>query len=233
MPGVHKAFAAERKKLVPAEKQRWAFGDMIKKMKILNPKIESDFAERRTIRVDLGCGTSARRGFYAIDQFEMNGVDVVADLNKPLNLFPDNCCEYIYSCHVFEHIKELLPLMREIYRITKPGGTIEIIVPHFSNVYGYSDPTHVRFFGLYSMYYFVSYNNQPNLRKVPAFYTDIRFIIKSLTIEFFRSGIVDKFFSPIFSKFVNHNIYMQDFYERRLASLYHARQIKYLLEPEK
>ena len=202
-------------------------------MKILNSNLEKDLSEGRPIKLDLGCGKNARRGFYSVDHLEMDGVDVVADLNKSLHLFPNDCSDYIYSRHAFEHILEFIPLMREIHRITKPGGTIEIIVPHFSNVYGYSDPTHVRFFGLYSMYYFVSPETQPTIRKVPAFYSDARFRVKSITIQFYRSSIVDKIIAPIFSRIVNYNIYTQNFYERRLAYLYHAWQIRYLLEPEK
>ena len=125
-------------------------------MKILNSNLEEDLAAEKPIRLDLGCGKRPRSGFYSVDHLDMDGVDVVADLNKPLHLLPNDCSEYIFSRHTLEHIHELLPLMREIHRITKSDGTVEIIVPHFSNVYGYSDPTHVRFFSLYSMYYFVS-----------------------------------------------------------------------------
>jgi hypothetical protein len=202
-------------------------------MKILNSKLEADLAEEKAIRLDLGCGKRPRSGFYAVDHLDMEGVDVVADLNKPLHLLPNDCSEYIFSRHTLEHIQELLPLMREIHRITKSDGTVEIIVPHFSNVYGYSDPTHVRFFGLYSMYYFVSPEHQPKIRRVPAFYTDTRFLIKSLKIEFYRSSILDKLVSSVFSKFVNLSICTQNFYERRLSHLFHARQIRYIMTPEK
>ncbi len=201
-------------------------------MKILNPRMEQDLAEGKPIKLELGCGQNKRDGFYGMDHVEMDGVDVVTDLNKPLHLLQDGCCEYIYTRHVLEHINEFLPLMREIHRITKTDGTVEIIVPHFSNVYGYSDPTHVRFFGLYSMNYFASRESQLK-RKVPAFYTDTRFVIKSLTIEFYRTGIIDKLLAPIFSRLVNLNIHTQDFYERRLSSFFHAWQIRYILTPEK
>lgn len=202
-------------------------------MKILNPKIEIDIASKKPLKLDLGCGQNPRQGFYSVDHLEMDGVDVIADLNQPFQLLPDNCVEHIYSRHAFEHVQEFLSLMREIFRITKPRGTIEIVVPHFSNVYGYSDPTHVRFFGLYSMYYFVSPENQPKLRKVPAFYTDVRFRVNAIKIEFYRSGRLDKLFSRIFYKLVNRNVSAQDFYERRLSHLFHAWQIRYLMEPEK
>lgn len=202
-------------------------------MKIVNPKLSQEILEKRPIKIDLGCGVNARKGFYAVDHLDMDGIDIVADLNQPLHLLPDNCCEHIYSRHSLEHVKEFIPLMREIHRIARPGATIEIIVPHFSNVYGYSDPTHVRLFGLYSMYYFVSQQYQPKVRKVPDFYTKIRFRMKSLSIQFYDCSLLDKIFAPIFTRFVNFNESTQDFYERRLAFIFHAWQIRYLMEPEK
>ena len=202
-------------------------------MKILNPKILEDLNKGRTIKLELGSGGKERKGFYALDHLELTGVDIVADLNAPLSSLPDNCVEYLYSRHTLEHVQHLLPLMSEIHRLTKPNGTIEIIVPHFSNVYGYSDPTHVRFFGLYSMYYFVARENQPKTRTVPPFYTKVRFKVNSLKIEFYKSGIIDTILSRLFTKIVNLNFSCQDFYERRLSSLFHAAQIRYLIQPEK
>jgi len=202
-------------------------------MKILNLRLKDDLKKEIGIKIDLGCGKNPYNGCYAVDHKEMEGVDVIADLNKPLHLFPDNCCEFIYSRMVFEHVNEFLPLMCEIHRILKPTGVIEIIVPHFSNVYGFSDPTHVRFFGLYSMNYFCSTDSQPKSRIVPSFYTDIRFEVKSIKIEFYKSGIIDHLLAPIFFRAVNINLFTQDFYERRLSSLFHAQGIRFLLRVEK
>ncbi|MBV1910355.1 MAG: class I SAM-dependent methyltransferase [Kangiellaceae bacterium] len=207
--------------------------DPKEQIKILNPELKKDLLEGKSIRLNFGAGKSPRPGFYSVDHIEMDGIDAVADLNKPLQAIPNDCCEYIYSRHTLEHIHEFLPLMQEIHRITKPEGTIEIIVPHFSNVYGYSDPTHVRFFGLYSMYYFVAKENQPKIRRVPAFYTDKKFQIESLTIEFYQTSRLDRLLAPIFTKLVNYNISTQDFYERRLSHFFHAWQIRYILTPEK
>ena len=202
-------------------------------MKILNPKLENDIASGIPLKLDLGCGQRPRKGYYAVDHLDVEGVDLMADLNKPLELLPDNSTDYVFSHHVFEHVHEFQALMREIHRIVAPGGTVEIVVPHFSNVFGYSDPTHVRFFGLYTMYHFVSPENQPKKRKVPAFYTDTRFFMTSLRIEFYRKGLLDKILEPFFKRLVNINIYTQNFYERRLSSLFHARQIRYIMRPEK
>jgi SAM-dependent methyltransferase len=203
-------------------------------MKILNAELERDILEGNAICLDLGCGPKAREGYYAVDHLELEGVDLLADLNEPFDLFADNSVDRIYSRHTFEHVENFLPLMREMFRIVKPDGKIEIIVPHFSNVFGYSDPTHVRFFGLYTMYYFVAPENQPGKkRKVPAFYTDIRFRVKSIKIEFYRYSLFEKIFGPLFARLVNISFSTQNFYERRLSAIWHAAQIRYILEPDK
>ncbi len=203
-------------------------------MKILNPKLAKDLAEGQGLNLDLGCGPKAREGFYAVDHLMLEGVDLLADLNDPLDELPDNSVERIYSRHAFEHINNFLPLMRELYRVIRPGGRAEIIVPHFSNVFGYSDPTHVRFFGLYTMYYFVAPENQPGRkRKVPAFYTDMRFKVHSIKIEFYRYTLLEKIFGSLFTRLINLNFSTQNFYERRLSGIIHAAQIRYVLEPDK
>ena len=120
-------------------------------MRIINPSVLEDIKDNRPLLLDLGCGTLAREGFYGVDILEMDGVDILADLNKSLEGLPDNSVIEVYSCHAFEHIGNFPGLMTELHQIVRPEGRIEITVPHFSNGYGYSDPTHVRFFGLYSI----------------------------------------------------------------------------------
>lgn len=202
-------------------------------MRIISELLREDIRLGRPLKLNLGSGPKPKPGFYSVDHLELEGIDLLADLNEPLNLLPDNCAESIFSRHALEHVHSFLPLMRELYRITMPSGRIELIVPHFSNPYYYSDPTHVRFFGLYSMNYFVAPDNQLGARKVPAFYSDVRFIIESVTIEFYRSSRLDKIVSPVLSSLVNRRISFQDFYERRLCHLFHAWQLRYVMRPEK
>ncbi|MDZ8120414.1 class I SAM-dependent methyltransferase [Pontiella agarivorans] len=202
-------------------------------MKILNKKLQEALEQGGKIKLDLGCGQGPVEGFFAVDHLEMDGVDVVADLNEPLDLLPDNSVDEIYSRHCFEHIDNFLPLMKEIHRVVKPGGKIEIIVPHYSNVLAYSDPTHVRFFGLYTMYYFVSPEHQPKKRKVPSFYSDIRFQIHRIKIEFYRYTFFERLSVSLIKRLVNLSFGNQFRYERRWSSLFHASQIRYLMTPDK
>ncbi len=163
----------------------------------------------------------------------MDGIDIVADLNEPLSLLPDNCVEHVFSSHTLEHVDNLLLLLSEIYRITRPGGLIEIIVPHFSNPYHYSDPTHVRFFGLYTMSYFVDTDKQPHSRKVPAFYSRTRFEIESVMIAFDRFNILDRLIVPFVRYFVNLSPRTQECYEFRLSRLFPAAEIRYRMRAAK
>lgn len=196
-------------------------------MRLLNPQIARDLEQGKPLRIDMGSGAKPRPGFYGLDQLEVDGVDIVADLNQPLDLLPDNCAEHVFSSHALEHVERLLPLLAEVHRITRPDGLIEIIVPHFSNPYYYSDPTHVRFFGLYTMNYFIDIEKQPGAHKVPTFNTRTRFAMESVKISFYRFNLLDRLFVPFLRYFVNRSARSQNFYELRLSWLFPAAEIRY------
>ncbi|MFN2644497.1 MAG: methyltransferase domain-containing protein [Burkholderiales bacterium] len=202
-------------------------------MRIVNPAVARDLEQGHGLRVNLGSGPTPRAGFYSLDQAAMNGVDIVANLNEPLSLLPDDCADHVFSSHTLEHVDNLLLLLSEIHRITRPSGVIELIVPHFSNPYHYSDPTHVRFFGLYTMNYFVETDKQPHARKVPAFYTTTRFEIESVKIAFYRFNVLDRLLVPLLRYLVNRSPAAQECYELRLSRLFPAAEIRYRMHAAK
>lgn len=203
-------------------------------MRIVNDELLEALHTGRAVHIDLGTGGPASSGAFSVDHLELPGVDVVADLNTPLVGFPDNSVSRITSNHAFEHIENFMGLVREMHRIVKPGGRIDFRVPHFSNVFGHSDPTHVRLFGLYTMFYFVDPDKQPPTRRVPAFYSDVRFEIHEVKIEFYPWGTrVDSWFGPRMEKFFNKSIQRQHFYESRLAYIFPAWQVYYSMSPLK
>jgi SAM-dependent methyltransferase len=196
-------------------------------MKLLNPQVAKDLEQGKPLRIDLGSGPRPREGFYALDHLELDGIDIVADLNRPLELLPDNCAEHVFSSHALEHVENLMPLLGEIHRITRPGGLVEVVVPHFSNPYYYSDPTHVRFFGLYTMNYFVDTEKQPEAWRVPVFYSRTRFEMESVKLAFYRTNLFDRLFVPFLRYFVNRSARTQNFYERRLCWILPAAEVRY------
>ena len=202
-------------------------------MPILNERFSADLAAGRPLRLNLGSGGTVKPDFYGVDHLALDGVDIQADLNAPLDWLPDDSVDEIYSRHVFEHIQDILGLMREVHRVAKPGATVRIIVPHFSNPYYYSDLTHCRPFGLYSFYYFCDRADQPRGRKVPAFYVDFRFRVESLQIRFYKRGWIDKLFAKPIGALVNLSHGTRDWYERRLCRLFHASEMEVVLRPIK
>ncbi|WP_136800024.1 class I SAM-dependent methyltransferase [Desulfosediminicola ganghwensis] len=201
-------------------------------MIVRNSNFLSDLENGKLLKIDLGCGSNPKKGCYSLDQVDLDGVDVICDLNKPLSGIPDHSVEYIYSRHAFEHVDNLIQLMEELHRIVIPGGEIEIIVPHFSNVLAFSDPTHIRFFGILTMFYFVNKSKQPFERKVPDYYSNAKFVVKGLKVDFYRMGIVDKIFASTIEKLVNLNLFTQLLFERRFCKIFHASQIRFLLAPD-
>jgi SAM-dependent methyltransferase len=201
-------------------------------MKILNPRVAEDIQAGRGLRLNLGSGLRRRDGFYGVDHVALPRLDILADLNEPLSELPDNCVDEIYCRHVLEHVARLLELLAELHRVTRDGGRIEIVVPHFSNPYGYSDPTHVRFFGLYSFYYFCDSEDQP-LRKVPDFYLPQRFTVESVRCRLLGQSLPEKLLRWLLQPWINRGPAWLDWYERRWCRVAPASDIRYVLRPKK
>jgi SAM-dependent methyltransferase len=201
-------------------------------MNILNPAVLHDIEAGRKLRLNVGSGMRLKPGFYNVDHLPLPGVDIIANLEEPLNELPDDCVEEIYCRHTLEHVNRLLELLAELHRVLTPDGRMDLIVPHFSNPYGYSDPTHVRFFGLYSFYYLSNEEDQPR-RKVPNFYIPQRFRVEKLKINLLRTTWMDKVVRAVLQPLVNRSVNSLDWYERRLCRMWPADDIHYHIRPVK
>lgn len=175
---------------------------------IITQKIESN--ERLVI--ELGCGPNKVSGVIGVDKFQDKNVDIVADIENGLPFLPDNSVDELFSKHLLEHIENLEQLIKEIYRVLKPGGIHRAIVPHFSNPHFYSDYTHRRFFGLYSFDYFADEETKLQ-RKVPDFYCEVRFHITKRYLRFYSLRPLLNFKRRLLSKWVNRNSQAQERYE--------------------
>jgi SAM-dependent methyltransferase len=98
--------------------------------------------------LDLGCGNRKFPGSIGVDQIAIPGVDVVHNLNTFPYPFEKSQFDRIILKHVAEHVDDVVSLMEEVHRLAKPGGVVEIHVPHFSSANAYSDPTHKHYFSL-------------------------------------------------------------------------------------
>ena len=106
------------------------------------------------VKINLGCGKDIRKGWINVDIIPLPNIGIVHDLNETPYPFPDNYADYILMSHVLEHLDDVVKTMEEIYRILKPKGKVEIIVPYYKAKDAYRDPTHKHFFTEDSMKYF-------------------------------------------------------------------------------
>lgn len=95
------------------------------------------------IRLDIGCGKNKKPGFVGMDQYPMEGVDVVHDVRKPWP-YENESVEEVHCSHFLEHLtgEERVTFFNELYRVMKPGAKAMIITPHWASGRAYGDPTH-------------------------------------------------------------------------------------------
>ncbi len=117
-------------------------------------------------KLNLGCGLDAREGYINCDVAQLEGVDVVHDLNSLPLPFADSRFSHILCQDILEHV-DYVALMPELYRILSKGGVLHIRVPHYTSRYNFMDPTHRRRFSFMTFRFF--------LQEAPygrAYYTD-------------------------------------------------------------
>ena len=109
------------------------------------------WAKDRELRiVELGGRMAAREGYETVD---LKDADIIADLNEPWP-FADSSVGVIRAVDVFEHLKDPLFTMKELYRVLAPGGWAFIQVPSTDGRGAFQDPTHVSFWNENNFQYY-------------------------------------------------------------------------------
>jgi len=103
--------------------------------------------------LDIGCGSKKTPGAVGLDLAAHPQVDVIADAGKPLP-FAASSFARIRLSHIVEHVPSVIDLMAEVHRIALSGALVEVLTPHFSAAGSYTDPTHCRHLGYFSLDYF-------------------------------------------------------------------------------
>ena len=192
--------------------------------------ILSKLDSKSFIELELGCGNRKRKSTaIGIDQLDYGCVDIVGDVLTVLSQFPDQCVDVVRSFHFFEHVADVTDLLRGIERVMKEGGNLEIVVPHFSNPYYFSDLTHRSFFGLYTFDYLAANSNFS--RKVPTYGKRIAFEVDGVELTFKsprpfygRYGI-----KRLIGGLFNSCNYMRELYEENFCYLFPCYEIRYRL----
>lgn len=115
--------------------------------------------ETQIIKLDIGCGPNKQAGFIGVDQYKMDGVDVVCNVGKDKLPYKDNTVDEVHSSHFIEHLTnfndkwERVNFFNEIYRVMKVGAKATLIFPHWCSNRYYGDPTHKEPFSEMGFYY--------------------------------------------------------------------------------
>lgn len=137
-------------------------------------------AEGRSV-LDIGCGQNKFPGAMGIDHAAASEKDLAHNLEHFPYPLESNAYDVILLRNVIEHIHNIIGLMQEIHRVGSNGADVVISTPHFSSLYSYQDPTHVRHLAYDSMDYFTEDTKHAN------FYTNSRFQLVDKRIDFGRS----------------------------------------------
>lgn len=193
-------------------------------------KINDIIKANNRLVVELGCGEKKRSdSSIGIDVIGYKNVDIVGDVYDVLRLFPENSIDQVYSYHFIEHVSDVSALLLILSKIVKSNGVIEIVVPHFSNPYFFSDPTHKNTFGLYTFSYYAK--SSLFRRIVPGYVRDeslelthVDLIFKSNRPFYIRHSV-----KVLVGSFFNSCNYLKEFYEENVCYLFPCHEIRYLL----
>ena len=87
-------------------------------------------------KLEIGAGRNKiDSDWEVLDAVKSPIVDIVTDVCKPLPIM-DDTYDLIYMSHVLEHVPwyETVKVLRELHRILKKGGVVEIWVPDFVKI---------------------------------------------------------------------------------------------------
>lgn len=134
----------------------------------------SEGARRKSI--DLGCGRRKVPGALGLDRVQVEGVDIVHDLDVKPYPIPSDSFDEIHARHVIEHVDSIGAFMAEIHRIGAHGARVHVSTPHYTWSGSWRDPTHKWHLATTTFQYFESGH-------LSGYYTDTaRFEIVSIHV---------------------------------------------------
>lgn len=94
--------------------------------------------------LNLGAGNKPLKDTINHDRIKHRPeITVAHDLNVLPWPWPDSSFDRIIAHSVFEHLDiDLVQALNECWRILRPGGSLQVKVPHWQHDNAYADPTH-------------------------------------------------------------------------------------------
>jgi len=190
---------------------------------------------KKYLKLDLGCGSKPYKDYTGIDIGFYSNRIIQSDALSYLKKLKKSSVSHIYSRHYLEHSspEQLLSILNEINRVAIVGAEIIIIVPHFSNPYFYSDPTHKTFFGVHTFSYFCEFSVLG--RAVPKYSTIKGLNLTDVKINFVPRkkrilGVKLPFLCSFLNFFINLNVGLIERYERYFCYLFSIYEVEFIIK---
>ena len=120
------------------------------------------------MKLNLGSGYRKIIGWVNVDRDTRTKPDLVWDLETTPWPWENESVEAIKLLHTLEHLGQdtnaYLVIWQELWRVSKPAATIEIVVPHWLHENFAHDPTHVRAITPIGLAMFDQERNQANIK---------------------------------------------------------------------
>jgi SAM-dependent methyltransferase len=175
--------------------------------------------------LDIGCGANKVEGAIGMDLNPRTAADVIHDLDSLPYPFPDNRFDLVIGRHVIEHVRNPTEVMCEIHRITRHGGLVRLVAPHWTNPDFATDLTHRNHLNSYS------FRNFTDERAVFPFYTNVRFHQRlcRVTVQNLWKYLGMEFLINLDNRF--HGLrFIRKFWEQYLNAIMRGKEIHYELE---
>ncbi|MBL8602494.1 MAG: methyltransferase domain-containing protein [Myxococcales bacterium] len=104
--------------------------------------------------LDLGCGDDKLPGAIGMDRVRGPKIDIVHDLDRTPWPIEDGRFGHVRAQNVLEHVTDLIAVMDEVWRVCRPGATVDIFMPFMNSVTFATDPTHKRAAAYRTFHYF-------------------------------------------------------------------------------
>lgn len=102
--------------------------------------------------LNIGCGRCVYKAPNVVntDLVANEGVNLVLDLSKTPFPFESESFDFIIANHVLEHVPNWFECFKELARVLKPGGRLEVWIPPVSSDSAFTYRDHINFIGLKS-----------------------------------------------------------------------------------
>lgn len=169
--------------------------------------------------LDVGCGRNKYPGAIGIDRNRNTAADVICDLDRAPYPFRDGRFDQIRVTHVIEHVSDVIATMEELHRLSRPGGRIVVVTPHYTDFSSFCDPTHRWHLNSFSFKYFAERNGGFGYY-TPARMREVRVEVKLLRLWRWLG----------FEFAVNRSLTFRKFWEHYLCFLVRGKAIVFELE---